>query len=181
MTCWHRRCDALPAMKAAALLFSLALLSGSAFAAPLGGPTREQIGRSFSAKALKLFDRATRTGGRGGSSQVIVSQKDNFSQRINSRGRRTDISTLAKGQYSSITAVQRERGGVREQVTRNYRERSLLGKILRIESTVGYRLKYMNGGDAQKQLLKNEKRLVLGGILRIPLPGDGKRILGTLR
>jgi hypothetical protein len=163
-------------MKTFALALSL-LVSAPAFA---GGPTRAEVKQSFSKKALKMFDRATRTGERG-TSNTIDSPKDHYSQRINNRGMRTDLSTIVKGQYSAITAVQRESGTSREQVTRNYRERSLLGKLLRIESTVGYRLKYEGDGPAQKTLLKNQKRLVIGGILRIPLRGDGKLIMKTVQ
>ena len=159
-------------MKTFAIALSL-FLSGSAFA---GGPTRAEVKQGFSKKAVKMYDRATRTGQRGTSTD-IVSEKDHFSQRINHAGMRTDLSTISKGQYVAITAVQRESGKNVEQVTRNYRERNLLGKLLRVESTVGYRLKYENGGPAQKTLIKNQKRLVIGGLLKIPLPGDGKAII----
>lgn len=163
-------------MKTLALAVSL-LVSAPAFA---GGPTRAEVKQSFSKKALKLFDRATRTGERG-TTKTIDSAKDRFSQRINHRGMRVDLSTIAQGQYVAVGSVQREHGTSVEQVTRNYRERSLLGKLLRIESTVGYRLKHEGSGPAEKTLLKNQKRLVIGGVLRIPLPGDGRTLLKSVQ
>jgi hypothetical protein len=140
-----------------------------------GDPLRAQIAQKFSKTAVARYDRTLRTGRAGELTPIKAPGYDGV---LASRGfgtgkvARYDSAQIVHGQLSEISFAQRGDTSI----VRNYRERSMLGGLFRVESTVGY--KQTSAGRA---VLGDQKRLVIGGFLKIPLIGDAKRIMAGLK